>query len=316
MSSSAARKLDHERKPTKKPNKSLKYEVESFHDRKAVPSLGFPGTMEAAIKQERGSVLYWAKAYRKKGKKRRILMDELIHIGNIGVLEAYARFDPSEGNRFTTYCNGWIRAEIEHSIRRGHPMLTMSAISGYKDYRDGFNAYKNKIDPDTLRKDSRKIFNKLESGKITVEVARKWLRERRIDIRNATCIRSLDEPLFSDGSVRLIDVIVSPYKINETALDYKIIKERIRLHFESALDGNGKRLFRDEKTAEKARFIFERRCFKDEEEDKIPDSAEIAAKFGVSRQSINQIQEKLMKALMPLVLSDPVILEAKSVYLD
>lgn len=49
-----------------------------------------------------------AKSYVKEG----VSLSDLINEGNIGLIEAAERFDPSKGNRFISYAVWWIRREI------------------------------------------------------------------------------------------------------------------------------------------------------------------------------------------------------------
>src|SRR6266705_2541546 len=53
-----------------------------------------------------------AKRYR--GPQRQLL--DLIQQGNLGLLRAVERFDPSRGFRFSTYATYWIRQAITHAL--------------------------------------------------------------------------------------------------------------------------------------------------------------------------------------------------------
>lgn len=58
-------------------------------------------------------VVYFAKQYR----NNRLSLDDLIAEGNIGLLEAVGRFDPSYACRFTTFASHWIKSAITHSLQ-------------------------------------------------------------------------------------------------------------------------------------------------------------------------------------------------------
>ena len=56
----------------------------------------------------------------------RIMTEELIQSGYIGLLRAAERFDLSKNTRFITYCVPWILGEMKMTMR--------FFLSGYKDY--------------------------------------------------------------------------------------------------------------------------------------------------------------------------------------
>jgi RNA polymerase sigma factor (sigma-70 family) len=53
-------------------------------------------------------VVWIARTYRHRG----VAFDELVAQGNLGLLEAARRFDPTRGTKFTTYAAWWIRKSI------------------------------------------------------------------------------------------------------------------------------------------------------------------------------------------------------------
>ncbi len=308
-------------KPGKEPSKPIgrprKYKFDKFQDRKEDASieLGFPVSREAARNQFKGRIFQWARYYYNTHPDSRLDFGQLLHFGEIGVMEAYARFDASVGVQFNTFCDPWIRTTIRKNLHREiDPVVKTSTKEYYKALKKGFDAYENGQDPSKLSKRCSEVYYRLESGKISVEDFKNMLSKMRKRIERASELESLDMPVYSDDTKETEkDRLVSPYlDVNETSLDYELIMQRVRFRAYSLI-ASGKP-FRTKSTRAKARVVFEQSCFKDED-DKKATFKEIAERFGVSKQSIDQIHKRLMKNLIPRLISDPIIKEAASAYI-
>src|SRR5262245_56841251 len=67
-------------------------------------------------------VVLVAARYRNRG----LSYEDLVAEGNIGMLEAAARFDPDRGTRFITYAVWWIRKSILAALREKAPLVPVT----------------------------------------------------------------------------------------------------------------------------------------------------------------------------------------------
>src|SRR4051794_14514429 len=73
---------------------------------------GDEGARQHLIERNLRLVISIAKKYRGRG----VPFEDLIQEGNAGLIKAVERFDPSLGNRFSTYATWWIRQAVTRAI--------------------------------------------------------------------------------------------------------------------------------------------------------------------------------------------------------
>ena len=82
-------------------------------------SEGDAGSLEALVRANLRFVVFEARRYRQHG----VLLEDLISEGNVGLLAAARRFDPTRGVRFVSYASWWIRQAILRALTEHGPLV-------------------------------------------------------------------------------------------------------------------------------------------------------------------------------------------------
>ncbi len=78
-------------------------------------------------------------------------MGDLIQEGNIGLMEAAARFEPEMGNRFSTYSTWWIRAQIQDFVLRNWSIVRTGTTAHQKSLFFNLRRLRAQIDGQAAR---------------------------------------------------------------------------------------------------------------------------------------------------------------------
>lgn len=76
---------------------------------------------------------------------------DLIQEGNIGLMEAAARFEPERENRFSTYATWWVKAQIQDYVLRNWSIVRTGTTSGQKSLFFNLRRLRARIDGQAAR---------------------------------------------------------------------------------------------------------------------------------------------------------------------
>src|SRR6185312_12570638 len=209
-------------------------------------------------------------------------ISEVVSEGNVGLMQAVKRFEPEKGFRLATYAMWWIKASIQEYILRSWSLVKMGTTANQKKLF--FN----------LRKAKSKI-SALQEGDLRpdqVQLIAKRLGVTQQDVidmnRRLGGDASLNAPIRDDGeSGEWQDWLADDSESQETVM---AAHEELDNRRQALADALG--VLND-----RERRIFEARRLADD-----PVTLEdLAAKFGVSRERVRQIEvrafEKVQKAV-------------------
>lgn len=249
-----------------------KFPVLTEEDEKALGARarqGDPDALQALVRSNLKFVVSYVKKYRGMGLGLLDLVDE----GNVGLIEAARRFDPSRGVRFVSYAVWWIRQAVFHALTQSArithiPQKLADQISLMKRKTADL---KGNLGRDPTREEIAAAMGVSVTDVEDLEI----LGERNL---------SLNEKTDEDGG-EVEDRISDP---DSPSVEYQIIKASVQQQIRDSLG----ELDEKEALVLKSRFGLD--------DDRPLTLQEIGERLGLTRERIRQIEQKAMRKLSRL----------------
>src|SRR6266852_6173011 len=199
---------------------------------------------------------------------------DLIQEGNVGLMQAIRKFDPSKGVRFHSYAAWWVRAYILRYLLNTYRMVKIGTTQDQRKLFYNLNKEKRKLEREGFVPDTKLLADRLH------------VRERDVvemGQRLGSWDISLDAPLGPDQEGTLMEILPA----QGTPADETLANEELR------------KLFR-RKLAEFAATLDDR--YVDILRNRILSETpmtldDIGKKYNISRERARQLEEKIIKRL-------------------
>jgi RNA polymerase sigma-32 factor len=231
------------------------------------------GNVEAAYKLVTANLRLVVMIAREYQKAFKTLLD-LIQEGNMGLMEAVKNFDPYRGVRFPSYAVWWIRAYMIRYIMNDWRMVKIGTTQAQRKLFFNLQKEKEKIEKEGLTPGP-----KLLAQRLNVKEDEVVEMEQRLASRDL----SVDVPIGDDGEATLLHFLPDDKQSPEEQFADTQFRDMLRAKM-AAFAKNLK---------DKELVIYQERLLNEEP----LTLREIGEKYGISRERVRQIEERLKKKL-------------------
>ena len=231
------------------------------------------GDIDAAYKLVTGNLRLVVMIAREYQRATRNLLD-LIQEGNIGLMEAVKKFDPYRGIRFPSYAVWWVRAYIIRYLINNWRVVKLGTTQAQRKLFFNLQKEKERLEAEGIVPGPKLIAQRLD-----VKESEVIEMEQRLASRDL----SIDQPANDETGATLLDVLPGGGRTaEEQVADAEFRKEiNEKIHaFGATLKDKEAVIFTERLLAEQPLTL-----------------QEIGDKYGISRERVRQIEERLKKRL-------------------
>ncbi len=210
---------------------------------------------------------------------------DLVQEGNVGLMQAAARFDPVREVRFSTYASWWIRAAMQDYILRNWSIVRTGTTSAQKSLFFNLRRLRALIDDRMTAQLSPEVRETI-AKKLKVRVSD----VEHMEGRMAASDRSLNAPMGEDGSGQWQDILEDEAALPEASVMAKRDLLKKQAWIRKALRALNER---------ELLIITERQL---QEETVTLES--LGKRLGISKERVRQIEHAALKKLKAALLNE------------
>ncbi len=206
---------------------------------------------------------------------------DLIQEGNVGLLQAIKKFDPTKNVRFYAYAAWWSRAYILRYLLNTYRLIKVGTTQDQRKLFYNLKKEKAKLEREGFSPDSKLLADRLN------------VRERDViemDQRLGSWELSLDQPIGQEHDGTLMDILPA----HEQPADEKLADTQLKALFRKKLAEFTKTLDEREEDILRNRILSETPLTLED----------MGAKYGITKERTRQLEARIIKRLRDFIKKD------------